>query len=98
MGNGLARELREVKPAEPVTLPPRDVRASRRPLLLGSLLRFETLRRQSRVTALGTLDVLGLILAFATALYLKQEVKGDPGGLSLSFHQARDQAPLACLV
>jgi exopolysaccharide biosynthesis polyprenyl glycosylphosphotransferase len=98
VGNGLARELREVKPASPVTLPNRDVRASRRPLLLGSLLRFETLRRLGRVAVLAYLDVAGLFLAFATALYLKQVVKGEGGGLSLAFEQARDQAGLACLV
>ena len=59
MGNGLARELREVQPAEPVVLPDRDVRA-RRPLLLASILHFETLRRGARVAVLGLIDIAGL--------------------------------------
>ena len=54
MGNGLARELREVKPAEPDVLPDRDVRAGTVPLLRG-VLRFETVRRLIRVIGLAWL-------------------------------------------
>ena len=64
MSNGLARELREVQPAEPVVLPDRDVRA-RRPLLLASILHFETLRRGARVATLGLIDIAGLMAGWS---------------------------------
>jgi exopolysaccharide biosynthesis polyprenyl glycosylphosphotransferase len=94
MANGLARELREVKPA--AGLPERDVRAAK-PVLLGSVLRFETLRRLLRVLTLGALDVAALFLAIWTALAIKAAVQ-DPGALGVTFDQTKDQAPLACLV
>ncbi len=97
MSNGLARELREVKPAEPVVLPDRDVRA-RRPLLLASLLHFETLRRGARVAVLGVIDIAGLTLALVTALMLKYLVQFGYTGAEASVEQAVDVAPLACLV
>jgi exopolysaccharide biosynthesis polyprenyl glycosylphosphotransferase len=97
MSNGLARELREVQPAEPVVLPDRDVRA-RRPALLGSILHFETLRRGARVVTLGVLDIVGLTAALTTALVLKYQAQSGYTGFSASVDQALDVAPLACLV
>ncbi len=97
MSNGLARELREIRPAEPVSLPDRDVRA-RRPLLLAGILHFETLRRGARVATLGAIDILGLTAAVVTALVLKYVVQFGYTGLSASVDQALEVAPLACLV
>jgi exopolysaccharide biosynthesis polyprenyl glycosylphosphotransferase len=91
MANGLVRHLEEVKSA-PVALPPRDVRA-RKPLLL----RLETGRTLVRVAALVTLDVVGVFLAIWTALEVKAALRGK-SDFTLSFHQAWDVAPLACLV
>jgi exopolysaccharide biosynthesis polyprenyl glycosylphosphotransferase len=96
MSDGLARELQEVKPAEPVDLPSRDVRAGNVPIL-GGVLRFETLRRASRVIGLAGLDVLGMFLAIWTALAIKTIVR-SPEVLDRTFGQAKDVAPLACLV
>jgi exopolysaccharide biosynthesis polyprenyl glycosylphosphotransferase len=96
MGNGLARELQEVKPAEPEVLPSRDVRASNVPLL-GGLIRFETLRRGLRVLGLGTLDVAGMFLAIWTALGIKTVVQ-TPDSFWGQFQAAKGFAPLACLV
>jgi exopolysaccharide biosynthesis polyprenyl glycosylphosphotransferase len=92
MANGLVRELEEVKRRAPVALPARDVRA-RKPLLL----RAETARGLARVSALVALDVLGVFMAIWTALEVKAAVRGK-SDLTLSFHQAMDVAPLACLV
>ena len=94
MPNGLANELREVKP--PVASPPRDVRA-RRPLLLRSVLRFEILRRASRAVVLAAFDLAGLFLAIWTALAIKTAVRA-PQNLHITFDQTRHAAPLACLV
>jgi exopolysaccharide biosynthesis polyprenyl glycosylphosphotransferase len=91
MANGLVRHLEEVKSA-PVVLPPRDVRA-RKPLLL----RLETGRTIVRVATLVTLDVVGVFLAIWTALEVKAALRGK-SDIVLSFHQAWDVAPLACLV
>jgi exopolysaccharide biosynthesis polyprenyl glycosylphosphotransferase len=98
VANGLARELRELRPssAPPVALPPRDVRAAR-PLILATLLRIETLRRTLRVVTLGALDVFGLCLAIWTAIAIKSEVQ-NPGHLDLVWRQVEDVAPLAALV
>jgi exopolysaccharide biosynthesis polyprenyl glycosylphosphotransferase len=91
MANGLVRHLEEVKSA-PVELPPRDVRA-RKPLLL----RLETGRTMVRVATLVTLDVVGVFMAIWTALEVKAALRGK-SDIMLSFHQAWDVAPLACLV
>ena len=91
MANGLVRHLEEVK-AAPVALPPRDVRA-RKPLLL----RLETGRSIVRVATLATLDAVGVFMAIWTALEVKALLR-DKSDLTLSFHQAWDVAPLACLV
>jgi exopolysaccharide biosynthesis polyprenyl glycosylphosphotransferase len=96
MANGLARELREIKPADPVSLPDRDVRAGSAPLLRG-ILRFETLRRGARVLGLAGLDVAGMFLAIWTALVIKTLVR-SPDVLERTYGQAKDVAPLACLV
>jgi hypothetical protein len=68
--NGLVKELREV---EPVTLPDRDVRAVK-PVLLGGVLRFDTVRALARVTTLAALDLAGLFLAIYTALVVKTAI------------------------
>ncbi len=98
MSSGLAKELREVKPAGGRTpvLPGKDVRA-RRPLLLRGILGFETIRRSSRVILLATFDVTALFLAIWTAIAIKAQVQ-SPEHLGRSFDQAKDVAPLACLV
>ncbi len=96
MGNGLAKELQEVKPAEPETLPTRDVRASNVPVL-GGLVRFETARRGGRVLGLAALDVAGMFLAIWTALVIKT-VAQEPDLVDQQFAAAKDYAPLACLV
>ena len=97
MSNGLARELREVKPAAPDTLPSRDVRA-RRPLLLGSILRLELLRRGARMAVLGGLDIAGLMAAVTTALVIKQLGQNGYTAFGVSVDQMLEVAPLACLV
>jgi len=98
MANGLARELRELRPPSPapVALPERDARA-RRPLILSTLLRLDTLRRGLRVLTLLWLDVTGLFLAIWTALAIKAAIR-DPDQLDLVRAQAEDVAPLATLV
>ena len=95
MGNGLARELRELEPAE-VELPPRDVRAGSIPLLK-AVLRFEVVRRGARIATLAAFDVAGMFLAIWTALAIKAAIRA-PGALGLTFDQAQEYAPLACLV
>ncbi len=96
MGNGLARELRELRPAAPADLPRRDVRASSMPLVKG-LLRFELVRRGSRVLTLASLDVAGMFLAIWTGLAIKAAIVA-PDALDRTFDQAKEYAPLACLV
>jgi hypothetical protein len=81
-----------VKRAAPEELPARDVRA-RKPLLL----RLEAGRALLRGATLVALDILGVFLAIWTALELKAAVRGK-SDLTLSYHQAMDVAPLACLV
>ena len=71
MPEGLVKELREVEPTTP--LPDRDVRAGR-PLVLRSVLRFDTVRALARLTVLVALDLAGLFLAIYTALVLKTAI------------------------
>jgi exopolysaccharide biosynthesis polyprenyl glycosylphosphotransferase len=92
MASGLVRELQEVERAAPAELPLRDVRA-RKPLLL----RLEWGRALLRGAILVALDVAGVFLAIWTALELKAVLR-DKSNLTLSYHQALDVAPLACLV
>ena len=97
MTSGLARELREVKPtAPPPVLPERDVRAGK-PVLLRSVLRFETVRRTARVLGLAAVDLVGLFGAIWSALVIKTLVV-SPEHLDRTFDQTADVAPLACLV
>ena len=98
MANGLAREFRELRPPSPapVALPERDARA-RRPLILSTILRLDTLRRGLRVLTLLWLDLIGLYFAIYTALVIKAAIQ-DPDQLDLVQRQAEDVAPLATLV
>jgi exopolysaccharide biosynthesis polyprenyl glycosylphosphotransferase len=91
---GLVKELREVEPSAP--LPDRDVRAAK-PLLLRSVLRFDTVRAIARITILGALDLAGLFLAIYTALVLKTAIVA-PDQLGQMWAQAKDYFPLAGLV
>jgi exopolysaccharide biosynthesis polyprenyl glycosylphosphotransferase len=75
-----------------VELPARDVRA-RKPLLL----RLEAGRALLRGATLVAFDIAGVFLAIWTALELKAALRGR-SNLTLSYHQAVDVAPLACLV
>ena len=93
MPNGLVRELREVEPAN---LPERDVRAGR-PLLLGGVLRFDTLRALARIITLGALDLAGLFLAIYTALVVKSAIVA-PEQVGQMWGQAKEYFPLAALV
>jgi exopolysaccharide biosynthesis polyprenyl glycosylphosphotransferase len=95
MGKSFVNELREVRSPEAISVR-RDVRA-RRPGVLRFVIRAETLRRIVRVGTLASLDVAALVMALWTALELKAVLRGAPD-LSLSFQQALDVAPLACLI
>src|SRR3954452_7342902 len=96
MANGLVKDLQELKPQDAVHLPARDIRARKAPVR-SALIRFEALRRLTRVVTLTVLDVAGVFLAIWTALELKAVINGQPN-LSLSFQQTKDVAPLAILV
>src|SRR4051795_7725475 len=96
MANGLVKDLEELKPRDAVQLPARDIRARKAPVR-SALIRFEALRRLTRVLTLTVLDVAGVFLAIWTALELKAVINGQPN-LTLSFHQTKDVAPLAILV
>ena len=93
MPDGLLKELREV---EPVSLPDRDVRAGK-PLILTSVLRFDTLRGLARVVTLAALDLAGLLLAIYTALVVKAALRA-PEQLDQMWGQANEYFPLAALV
>ena len=93
MPNSLVKELREV---EPVSLPDRDVRAAK-PLFLRGVLRFDTIRSLSRIAILAALDIGCLFLAIWTALAIKSAIQA-PDTLGQMYEQAKDYAPLACLV
>ena len=94
MPEGLVRELREVEPTTP--LPDRDVRAGR-PLVLRSVLRFDSVRALARVAVLGTFDLAALFLAIYTALVLKAAIVA-PDQISQMWGQAKDYFPLGGLV
>ena len=93
MPEGLVKELREI---EPVSLPDRDVRAGK-PLILRSILRFDTLRGLIRIGSLGALDLIGLFLAIYTALVVKAAIR-SPEQLDQMWTQANKYFPLAALV
>src|SRR5947209_698002 len=61
--------------AAPLTLPTRDVRR-KRPPLLSFLLRLETMRRIARVVSLLALDYVGVAAAIFTSLALKTAFSG----------------------
>src|SRR3954453_6721868 len=96
MANGLVKDRQELNPQEAVNLPARDIRARKAPVR-SALIRFEALRRLTRVVTLTALDVAGVFLAIWTALELKAVINGQPD-LALSFQQTKDVAPLAILV
>jgi exopolysaccharide biosynthesis polyprenyl glycosylphosphotransferase len=91
---GLVKELREVEPT--TALPDRDVRSAK-PLILRSVLRFDTVRALTRVAILGALDLAGLFLAIYTALVLKTAIVA-PDQLNQMWGQAKDYFPLGGLV
>lgn len=99
MSNGAARELQEVRPADPPpALTARDVRAGSAPLL-GSLLRFDALRGAARTITLAALDVLGMFAAIWLALAIKTAIVSERGAvLERTFEITKEYAPLACLV
>jgi exopolysaccharide biosynthesis polyprenyl glycosylphosphotransferase len=96
MANGLVKDLQELKPPEAVSLPARDIRARKAPVR-SALIRFEAMRRLTRVVVLTALDIAGVFGAIWTALELKAIVNGK-SDLTLTFHQTEDVAPLAILV
>jgi exopolysaccharide biosynthesis polyprenyl glycosylphosphotransferase len=96
MANGLVREHTDLAPREAATVPAKDARAGER-LVRSPLLRFETMRRLLRVLALFAIDVGGVLLALWTALEIKLAIRGH-SDLTLAWAQAKDSAPLACLV
>jgi exopolysaccharide biosynthesis polyprenyl glycosylphosphotransferase len=91
--DSLVKELREV---QPVSLPDRDVRAAK-PLLLRGVLHFDMIRTLSRIAILAALDIGCLFLAIWTALAIKSAIQA-PDTLGQMYGQAKDYAPLACLV
>jgi exopolysaccharide biosynthesis polyprenyl glycosylphosphotransferase len=91
---GLVKELREVEPTSP--LPDRDVRAGR-PLVLSSVLRFDTIRALARIAVLGAFDLAGLFLAIYTALVLKAALVA-PDQIGQMWAQTKDYFPLGGLV
>jgi exopolysaccharide biosynthesis polyprenyl glycosylphosphotransferase len=96
MANGLVKELQELKPRDAAALPARDVRYRKAPLR-GVLIRYEALRRLTRVLVLGALDIAGIFGAIWTALELKAVIN-HKSDVVLSFHETQDVAPLAILV
>src|SRR5439155_24782254 len=96
MPNGLVKELQELKPHEAVSLPARDIRARKAPVR-SALIRYEAMRRLTRVVILTALDIAGVFGAIWTALELKALINGK-SDLVQTFHQTEDVAPLAILV
>src|SRR3954449_12974586 len=96
MANGLVKELQELKPHDAVSLPARDIRARKAPVR-SALIRYEALRRLTRVVVLTALDGAGVFGAIWTALELKALLNGK-SDIALSFQQTKDVAPLAILV
>lgn len=86
-------------PSPQVALGERDVRA-KRPPLLSFLLRWETVRRFSRVIVLMALDFAGVFLAIFTALLLKDVVHAQTRTqvVTQAFHQTRGFVAFAYLV
>ena len=80
-----------------VGLPPTDIRR-KRPPALSFLLRWETLRRLSRVLSLLALDFVGVFAAIFTALMLKAVVQHGTWAWHESFVEARQTVAFAYLV
>src|SRR5437763_11499309 len=97
MANGLVKDLQELKPHEAgLSLPARDIRARKAPVR-SALIRYEAMRRLTRVVILTALDIAGVFGAIWTALELKALINGK-SDLVQTFHQTEDVAPLAILV
>jgi exopolysaccharide biosynthesis polyprenyl glycosylphosphotransferase len=97
MANGLVKELQELNPQDAgLSLPARDIRARKAPVR-SALIRYEAVRRLTRVVILTVLDIAGVFGAIWTALELKALLNGK-SDLTVSFHQTQDVAPLAILV
>lgn len=88
------KELRELAP--PAAMPPRDIRAPRRPLL-SFLVRLDTLRVVARVVMLAAIDAAAISAAIYTALWIKAATIA-PAARPYVGSQTADYAPLACLV
>ena len=80
----------------PVTLPDRDVRRKRPPVLM-FLLRWETLRRLIRVVSLLALDFIGVTAALFTAILVKLALEGN-FGLRLGWSDTRPSLAFAYLI
>jgi len=80
-----------------VGLPPTDIRR-KRPPALSFLLRWDTLRRLSRVLSLLALDFAGVFAAIFTALMLKAVVQQGTWAWHESFVEARQTVAFAYLV
>ena len=80
-----------------VGLPPTDIRR-KRPPALSFLLRWDTLRRLSRVLSLLALDFVGVFAAIFTALMLKAVVQQGTWAWHESFVEARQTVAFAYLV
>ena len=80
-----------------VDLPPTDIRR-KRPPALSFLLRWDTLRRLTRVLSLLALDFAGVFVAIFTALMLKAVVQQGTWAWHESFVEARQTVAFAYLV
>ena len=97
MGNGLAEASRSTTAGDGGVAVARCARV--RTPLLKSVLRFELIRRGLRVLTLASMDLWAMFFAIFTALAIKtQVVSPDTAVLHNSYNQAKDYAPLACLV
>ena len=95
MANGVVRELREVAP-KGAAPPVKDARAATR-LVRGRLVRWDTVRKLLRIVTLFALDVGAILFALWTALEIKLAIRAE-SDFAVAWEQARDFAPLACLV
>jgi exopolysaccharide biosynthesis polyprenyl glycosylphosphotransferase len=97
MRNGDRLEVPTMElPSFDLALPDRDMRA-KRPPALSFLLRWDTLRRGSRVVSLLALDLAAIFLAIFTALCLKAAAR-HAWNPHVSWAQAKDYVPFAFLV
>src|ERR671923_534834 len=85
-------------PAAPrVVLPPTDIRR-KRPPALSFLLRWDTLRRFTRVISLLALDFAGVYAAIFTALMVKAVLREDDWAWHQSFTETNQTVAFAYLV